>query len=111
MVKRFRALGVGKSETEVKLFGGADVLEYRNENGTSVGRQNIEIALEIIGEAGLRLVVSDVGGKVGRRLRFYTHTGEVLLKRMAGSAAQTTGVLGDKGMIFTAATRRRGYGE
>jgi chemotaxis protein CheD len=111
MVERFHALGIKKGETEVKIFGGADVLECHSENGTSVGQQNIEIALEIIGEAGLRLIVSDVGGKVGRKLRFYTHTGEVLLKRMAGSAAQTTGVLGDTGMIFTYATGRRGYGK
>ncbi len=106
MVKRFRALGVRTNETEVKLFGGADVLEYRGENGASVGRQNIEIALETIGKAGLRLIVSDVGGKVGRRLCFYTHTGEVLLKRMAWSAAQTRELSGDAGMIFTNATRR-----
>jgi chemotaxis protein CheD len=91
MVGRFRALGVRNDETEVKLFGGADVLEYHGENGASVGHQNIEIALQVIRRAGLRLIASDVGGKVGRKLRFYTHTGEVLLKRMAGSASQTTG--------------------
>jgi chemotaxis protein CheD len=111
MVERFRALGVRTNEMEVKLFGGADVLEHRGENGASVGRQNIEIALETIGEVGLRLIVSDVGGKVGRKLCFYTHTGEVLLKRMAGSAVQTTWVPGDTGMTFTYATGRRGYGE
>ncbi len=87
MTNRFRALGVRRDELEVKLFGGADVLEYCNENGISVGRQNIDTALEIIGEVGLRIIVSDVGGKVGRKLRFYTHTGQVLLKRMKGPTA------------------------
>jgi len=106
MVRRFRALGVRKGEMEVKLFGGADVLEYRNQNGISVGRQNVEIALETIREAGLRLIVSDVGGKVGRKLHFYTHTGEVLLKRMAGPVEQRTGVLGGTGMIFASTTRK-----
>jgi chemotaxis protein CheD len=106
MIERFRALGVRTGEMEVKLFGGADVLEFRSDNKASVGRQNIEIALETIGEAGLRLIVSDVGGKVGRKLCFYTHTGEVLLKRMAGPVSQTTTVSGDKGMIFTSARRR-----
>jgi len=106
MAERFRSLGVGKGETEVKLFGGADVLEYHGKHGISVGCQNIETALEIIGKAGLRLIVSDVGGKVGRKLRFYTHTGEVLLKRMARSFAQTTGIPGDAGIIFTGATQR-----
>jgi chemotaxis protein CheD len=106
MVERFRVLGVRKDETQVKLFGGADVLAYHSESGASVGRQNIETALELIREAGLRLIVSDVGGKVGRKLRFYTHTGEVLLKRMAGSEAQTIGILGNTEMVFTGATRR-----
>ena len=106
MMERFRALGIRKNEMEVKLFGGADVLEYHGESGLSVGRQNIEIALEVIAEVGLRLIVSDVGGKVGRKLRFYTHTGEVLLKRMAGSVAQRTGMSGDSGMIFPGASRR-----
>ena len=91
MAERFRALGIRESETDVKLFGGADVLEYHGKNGLSVGRQNVETAIEVIGEAGFRLIVSDVGGTVGRKLRFYTHTGEVLLKRMAGPAAQATG--------------------
>jgi chemotaxis protein CheD len=82
MLKKFETIGIKREEMEVKLLGGADVLERMDGNTTSVGQKNMETAIEVIGNENLRLSVSDIGGNLGRKIHFYTHTGEVLLKRI-----------------------------
>jgi chemotaxis protein CheD len=82
ILRKLEAMGIQKHEMEIKLFGGADVLEIIDTKKSSVGTQNIERALEIIKGEELLLAHSDVGGKTGRNIRFYTHTGAVLLKRI-----------------------------
>ena len=80
MHKRFGKLGIKAGEIEVKLFGGADVLQAGARSDMTIGRQNIEKALQVIEEERLVLAASSVGGKRGRKIYFYTHTGEILLK-------------------------------
>jgi chemotaxis protein CheD len=84
MIERFRSLNINLSEIEVKLFGGADVLpaEPNKSIALNVGRQNIASAVQGIERAGLSLTTYDVGGSFGRKILFYTHTGEILLKRL-----------------------------
>ncbi|HDH11215.1 MAG TPA: chemotaxis protein CheD [Nitrospirae bacterium] len=83
MIKMFNTYGIKSGEIEVKLFGGADVLGSGNVgNIMSVGGMNIETALKMIRTKGLNIVISDVGGLCGRKIYFYTHTGEIFLKRL-----------------------------
>jgi chemotaxis protein CheD len=82
MLSKFEMMGIRKDEMEIKLLGGADVIDRMNEDTASIGQKNIEIALEIIRDEDLQLTISDVGGKMGRKVHFYTHTGKVLLKRI-----------------------------
>ncbi len=84
MVKIFDRFGVKRSELEVKCFGGADMFSRPIEKSglLSVGRQNSEAADEVMKSEGLTLITRDVGGLQGRKILFYTHTGEVLLKRL-----------------------------
>jgi chemotaxis protein CheD len=82
MLKKLEAMGIQKHEMEIKLLGGADVLDITDVTRLSVGRQNIEKALEMMNNEKLALTLSDVGGTTGRSIRFYTHTGTVLLKRI-----------------------------
>lgn len=84
MLDRFRNAGVGSRELEVKLFGGSDMFALEgNERGKQgVGRQNVEIARQILDEEGIRVMAADTGGARGRKIYFYTHTGEVLMKRL-----------------------------
>jgi len=81
MFQKLEAMGVSKNEMEVKLLGGAHVLE-RNGTTQSVGQKNIETALEIMKQENLNLAVSDVGGRMGRKIHFYTHTGRVFFTRI-----------------------------
>ena len=47
-----------------------------------IGQQNIQTAKQIIRSEGLRIQALDVGGLQGRKIFFYTDTGEVYLKRL-----------------------------
>ncbi len=85
MIKRFESQGIKRNEIKVKLFGGADVLYYIEEDKErhTVGKKNVAKALEIINNEKLNLLMSDVGGTSGRKIFFFTHTGEILLKRLS----------------------------
>jgi chemotaxis protein CheD len=82
MLKKLEAMGIKRHEVEIKLLGGADVIDITDTTKPSVGRLNIEKALEMMNTEQLFLMLSDVGGTTGRKIRFYTHTGVVLLQRI-----------------------------
>jgi len=80
MLGAFRERGVMNREIEIKIFGGADTLISQSSN--TIGSKNIQAALSILREEHLSLVDMDVGDSFGRKLIFFSHTGEVLLKRL-----------------------------
>jgi chemotaxis protein CheD len=83
MLKRFQSLGIESKELDIKLFGGANVIATENKNSSLiVGTQNVKQALYSIESESLSLLVSDVGGREGRKIQFFTHTGDILLKRL-----------------------------
>jgi chemotaxis protein CheD len=82
MLNVFERMGINGGELKIKLLGGANMIERLDGNSMAVGKKNVETALRIIAERNLRLVGSDVGGTMGRKIYFSTHTGEVLLKRI-----------------------------
>ena len=86
MADRFRSAGARPNEIEVKLFGGADVLEVSDMavcSGATVGARNTEAALRALESEGLRVIASDMRGRRGRKIFFNTETGEVFLKRLS----------------------------
>ena len=85
MLRHFEQHASLRSEIEVKLFGGAGMREIRAARA-SVGRQNIEAALAVLRQEGLAVRTSDVGGTEGRKLRFYSASGEVFVKRIRTEA-------------------------
>ncbi len=86
MLEQFKAFGMKSAEVEIKMFGGADMFGVPGGNGQrmTVGMQNILMSRKALSDAGLSVQVEDVGGERGRKIIFYTHTGEVLLKRLNG---------------------------
>jgi chemotaxis protein CheD len=88
MLRLFEKAGSRRRDIEVKCFGGADMFTRTIEKKgiVSVGRQNIRTAEETLAREGIRIVKQDVGGLGGRKVFFYTHTGEVLLKRLSAAA-------------------------
>lgn len=82
MVEKFRSSGIDPSETEVKLFGGANVFGLKSERvrGQGIGSANILRARELLDQFDLRIVREHVGGFFGRKIIFNTETGIVWLK-------------------------------
>jgi chemotaxis protein CheD len=87
MIRNLDAINTRHRDIEIKVFGGADMFtsDTKKSSHLTVGKQNVEAALKILKNEGLNVSVSDVGGLQGRKICFYTHTGEVLLKRLRGS--------------------------
>ena len=88
MLKKFHTMGIGTSEIEVKLFGGADMFEGNGKGKVRVGRMNVEMARQVLANHGLRLKNFDVGGTSGRKIVFDTKTGEVWMKRLNQGRSQ-----------------------
>jgi chemotaxis protein CheD len=79
---QFDKLGAKRSEVQVKLFGGADVLYPSASSRPTVGRLNQEAAIEVLRDEGFEVMASSLGGKSGLKIFFDTATGEVLLRRL-----------------------------
>jgi chemotaxis protein CheD len=89
MLGWFERNGVTRGEIDVKVFGGSDMLSgLESATKTTVGKQNISMAFQVIEKENLRIAASDVGGLRGRKIIFSTHTGEVLLKRLLKSETE-----------------------
>src|SRR5579862_425191 len=71
LIRRFESLGTRRSELQVKLFGGADVLPVSSGNTKpTVGRLNLDSALDVLREENLKVISSDLGGRSGRAIQF-----------------------------------------
>lgn len=84
MIRRFHDLGIPPAEVEAKLFGGSDMFQPdpTGRGIPSVGRMNVQAAREALRAGGIRLRSEDVGGGNGRKVCFFSHTGEVWVKRV-----------------------------
>ncbi|MBI5440750.1 MAG: chemotaxis protein CheD, partial [Deltaproteobacteria bacterium] len=58
MVRRLEALGIRRSDLQVKVFGGADVLVHpaSAEPRSTIGEQNVRAACVALGEEGLSVL-------------------------------------------------------
>jgi len=67
-----------------KVFGGADMFSQfaTRASARTVGAQNISMALDTLRDLGIYPSALDIGGQQGRKLLFFSHTGEVYLKRV-----------------------------
>jgi chemotaxis protein CheD len=84
MLKKFEQRQIDRKDIEIKIFGGADVLDSPSvpKRGETIGAQNINSALKTLSANNLSIAASDVGGKQGRKLFFLTETGEIYLNRI-----------------------------
>ncbi|GAB6057751.1 chemotaxis protein CheD [Desulfonatronum parangueonense] len=77
--------GGRRRDIQIKVFGGAELFGFSGGTGSvanSVGRKNVRTAIVELEKAGLRIMASDVGGALGRKLYFLSDTGEVWVKRI-----------------------------
>lgn len=71
--------GSKKSNLQAKVFGGAEVLKTQS-NIFNIGNNNIMIAKKTLNDLGIKIVASHIGGNNGRKIRFFSETGQVGLK-------------------------------
>ena len=71
--------GARKSDLEVKMFGGGEILNMTN---SRVGNRNVDFALRFIEEEGYSLTSQDLGGPHPRKVIYFPETGKVLVKRL-----------------------------
>jgi len=74
--------GSKRHHLQARVIGGACVLEAFPENEASLGRANATIALDVLADAGIPVVMYDVGGSRGRRVTYHPATGDVLVKTL-----------------------------
>jgi len=85
LLQSFLSRGAAVAELEVKLIGGADnLLRNGAPSRYSVGRRNVQTALEGLAEHGVTPSAAIVGGRAGRMMVFDTATGDVFVKRLSG---------------------------
>ncbi len=71
LINGLLSVGALRSRLEVKLFGGAHVVQ----NLSDIGEKNAAFAIEFLRAEGLRCVGQSLGGPQARRLRFWPATG------------------------------------
>ncbi len=76
LISKMKALGSNPEDLIAKLFGGAAVLNTKQEV-FYIGERNIAVAKKVLDEAGIPIVAQSTGGDRGRKIIFNTATGEI----------------------------------
>lgn len=84
LIEKLEVLGSRRKDLAAKVFGGSSVIQNTS-SILRVGEKNIEIAIKCMEDAGIPIIAKDVGGAKGRKLKFNTGTGVVLMKRLESS--------------------------
>jgi len=80
LFERMGALGSRVDDLRAKVFGGAAVLPFGEEQ--TVGERNLQVALEGLRQRGIPVVAQRTGGESGLFLRFHTASGEVMVRAL-----------------------------
>ncbi len=78
MLKQLMLAGAQRKNLQAKVFGGAKVLDI----SSNIGQLNIAFADSYFKRENIRVVASDVGGNLPRKLIFEPRTGKVHVNRL-----------------------------
>ena len=90
MLCHFRKQLIPIKDIQVKLFGGANVLNQGTQNSDSwlIGAKNEKTARRSISLNGLTIKATDTGGTRGRKILFDINTGKVSVAKISKRAAK-----------------------
>ena len=71
-------LGGVKNRLEVKVFGGANVID----SSAMIGDKNVEFVRSFLKKEGLAIASEDLGDTYPRRINYYPDTGKVMLRKL-----------------------------
>ena len=77
LIERLQSMGSRVEDLQAKIFGGGELLDSGKGNSIVVGERNIRIARLLLEDRKIPIVASSIGGKRGRKILFFTDTGEV----------------------------------
>ncbi|MBP2295287.1 chemotaxis protein [Azospirillum rugosum] len=86
LINDLLARGARRERLEVKLFGGARVIE----TSLDVGAANRDFALDYVRREGLALAGEDLGGPAGRRVHFFPTTGKAFRRLLRPETERET---------------------
>lgn len=78
LINKLIKKGALKNRLEVKIFGGASLLD----NSQQIGIKNITFVKDFLKREGMKIIGEDVGGNTPRRLHFYPDTGKAMLRKL-----------------------------
>ena len=79
LINNLLHLGAKRDRLVAKAFGGGRVLQGMT---TDIGGQNIDFVRRFLMNEDIPLWTEDLGGIYPRKVYFFPHTGQVLVKRM-----------------------------
>ncbi len=78
LIEKMRSLGSRTEDLQAKVFGGGELLEIGNGRPSMmIGERNIMVARTMLAEKKIPILGSSTGGRKGRKIIFFTDTGEV----------------------------------
>ena len=89
LVNEVMKAGATRSELEIKIFGGGEVIDMHSDTGI----RNVSFVKAYLKAEGYRIAALDVGGGFARRLEYSPISGVARVKRMEGKKALPSVVL------------------
>ena len=86
LIKMFLDWGADRRDIRAQMFGGAS-LRHSTECERIAG-ENIRIARCVLERSGIKIISEDVGGDMGRKVMYNTHSNEAIVyktERLRGS--------------------------
>ena len=84
MIEEMEKKGCPKSRIVAKIFGGAHMFSFISTDSVlNVGQKNIEMALAVLKESGIKVIGQEVGGTFGRTIELNLSDGKVLVKTVS----------------------------
>ncbi len=77
LIERLQAMGSRVEDLQAKIFGGGELLDSGKGTAIVIGERNIRVARLMLEDRKIPIVASSIGGKRGRKILFFTDTGEV----------------------------------
>ncbi len=84
LIEKMISLGSLQQNLIAKVFGGANIFETQLEQ-FQIGERNIAVAHQTLNDYRIRVSGLSVGGNLGRKIQFYSLTGEVRQKMILKS--------------------------
>lgn len=76
LIEKLELIGANRRNMIAKVFGGANQMQ----SSLNVGERNVLMVRDYLQDIGIRIAAENVGGEVGRKIRYNTGNGQVLMK-------------------------------